>query len=378
MTSSTSAAGVGPGSAAAAAEPASARQPVWQRLLQVGVGVGLAAFLLGWALPHFAHTTWSDVWAVLRGIPWTTAVGLFGLMLAGLWLYTFTVTGSLPRIGHLHAFTVNVSGSAVGNLLPAGGAAGAAATYKQLRSWGFTRRAISTSLIVSGVWNVLARLLLPVVAIVVMLLFAGDLNPAVMKAAGLGALGGAVVLGLFVTMLVSERACRSIGGWLHRSLHRVPALRRAEVPLDEHLMVQRTQTISVVRTGWLSMTFGMVGFFGMNYLLFWFCLNTVGVQLPFPYMFFAFALSRLLTSVTITPGGVGVSETGVAALLVGWGADPAQAAAGVVLYSLYVHFLEVPLGALGWVGWWLSPKSQPSDTASARTAAEVGSPELAA
>ena len=110
MTSSTSAASVGPGAGAA-----SAGQPVWQRLLQVGVGVGLAAFLLGWALPHFAHTTWSDVWAVLRGIPWTTAVGLFGLMLAGLWLYTFTVTGSLPRIGHLHAFTVNVSGSAVGN-----------------------------------------------------------------------------------------------------------------------------------------------------------------------------------------------------------------------------------------------------------------------
>jgi len=69
-----------------------------------------------------------------------------------------------------------------------------------------------------------------------------------------------------------------------------------------------------------------------------------------------FALSRLLTSVTVTPGGVGVSETGVAALLVGWGANPAQATAGVVLYSLYVHFLEVPLGALGWLAWWLGPK----------------------
>jgi uncharacterized membrane protein YbhN (UPF0104 family) len=77
-------------------------------------------------------------------------------------------------------------------------------------------------------------------------------------------------------------------------------------------------------------------------------------------MFFAFALSRLLTSVTVTPGGVGVSETGVAALLVGWGANPAQATAGVVLYSLYVHFLEVPLGALGWLAWWASPKVEPT------------------
>ena len=42
--------------------------------------------------------------------------------------------------------------------------------------------------------------------------------------------------------------------------------------------------------------FGLVGFFGMNYLLFWFCQNTVGVQFPFAYMFFAFALSRRLTA----------------------------------------------------------------------------------
>ena len=90
------------------------------------------------------------MWAVLQGIPATTAFGLFLLMVLGLWLYTFTITGSLPHLPHVKAFIVNVSGSAVGNLLPAGGAAGAAATYQQLRSWGFGRRAISTSLIVTG------------------------------------------------------------------------------------------------------------------------------------------------------------------------------------------------------------------------------------
>lgn len=338
-------------------EPPIQRRVTWVRALQVVAGLGLAVGLLGWALPHFAHTTWGDVWAVLRGIPLTTASGLFLLMVLGLWLYTFTFTGSLPRLPHVKAFIVNVSGSAVGNLLPAGGAAGAAATYKQLRSWGFTRRAISTSLIVTGVWNVLARLLLPIVGIALMIFFAGDLNPAVMRAASAGAIGGTALLALFITMLVSARACQRIARFAERALGFLPFVRHAEPSLSQHVMDQRTQTISVVRRGWLSMTFGLVGFFGMNYLLFWFCQNTVGVQFPFPYMFFAFALSRLLTSVTVTPGGVGVSETGVAALLVGWGANPAQATAGVVLYSLYVHFLEVPLGLLGWVGWWFTKKS---------------------
>ncbi len=336
----------------------------WVRVLQVVAGLGLAVGLLGWALPHFAHTTWGEVWAVLRGIPLTTALGLFLLMVLGLWMYTFTVTGSLPRLPHVKAFIVNVSGSAVGNLLPAGGAAGAAATYKQLRSWGFTRRAISTSLIVTGVWNLMARLLLPILGIALMLAFAADLNPAVMRAAGVGAIGGVAVLALFITVLTSESAAQRIGLWLQRVLGFLPVVRHAQPSLSQHIMDQRHQTIAVVRHGWHSMTFGLIGFFGMNYLLFWFCLNTVGVQFPFPYMFFAFALSRLLTSVTVTPGGVGVSETGVAALLVGWGANPAQATAGVVLYSLYVHFLEVPLGLLGWVGWWLSPKQTPADRVS--------------
>lgn len=354
----------GPGDVIDSADAAGQRV-TWVRVLQVAAGLCLAVGLLGWALPYFAHTTWGDVWAVLRGIPLTTASGLLLLMVLGLWLYTFTVTGSLPGLPHVKAFIVNVSGSAVGNLLPAGGAAGAAATYKQLRSWGFTRRDISTSLVVTGVWNVLARLLLPIVGIALMIFFAADLNPAVMRAAAVGAIGGVGVLLLFITMLVSERACRVIAVVLQRLLSFLPFVRHAEPSLSQHIMDQRTQTISVVRNGWLSMTFGLVGFFGMNYLLFWFCQNTVGVQFPFAYMFFAFALSRLLTSVTVTPGGVGVSETGVAALLVGWGANPAQATAGVVLYSLYVHFLEVPLGLLGWVGWWFSPKADPPDSGAA-------------
>jgi len=344
----------------AVARPARRRRVPWIRVLQVVGGLGLAVGLLGWALPYFAHTTWADVWAVLRGIPATTAFGLFLIMVLGLWLYTFTFTGSIPHLPHVKAFIVNICGSAVGNLLPAGGAAGAAATYKQLRSWGYPRRAISTSLIVTGVWNIMARLLLPIIGIGLMIFFAGDLNPAVMRAAAIGAVGGIIVLAVFITMLASETACRAIGRWLERTFRFLPFVRNAEPRLGQHVLDQRHQTIAVVRHGWLSMSFGLVGFFGMNYLLFWFCQNTVGVQFPFPYMFFAFALSRLLTSVTVTPGGVGVSETGVAALLVGWGANPAQATAGVVLYSLYVHFLEVPLGALGWVAWWLGPKSDHS------------------
>ena len=114
------------------------------------------------------------------------------------------------------ALIVNVCGSSVGNLLPGGGAAGVAVTYTQLRSWGIARRDISTSFIVTGVWNVLARLALPVVGILIMLTQAGQLNPLVLNVALTGATGGILVLGAFIAVLASERAAQVAGRILDR------------------------------------------------------------------------------------------------------------------------------------------------------------------
>jgi uncharacterized membrane protein YbhN (UPF0104 family) len=121
-----------------------------------------------------------------------------------------------------------------------------------------------------------------------------------------------------------------------------------------HDMRQRIN--EVVRTGWLQMTLGMVGFFGFYYLLFVLIMNAVDVVMPLGILFAAFAIGRLITAVGITPGGVGLTESATVVALVGWGADPAGAAAGVFLFSIFTHLMEVPLGAVGWLAWSLSPR----------------------
>lgn len=330
------------------------RRQVVQGLLGLGVAVGL----LVWGLPHFAGTTWAEVFNILRTIGVGTALELLALMLCGLWLYTFTLTGSLPGLSHPKALILNVCGSSVGNLLPGGGAAGVAATYGICRSWGFSRRDISTSVIVSGVWNVLGRVALPVVGAGVLLTDASTLPKAVVRGGAIGAVVGLALLVLFVAVIVSERAATVIGRGLDKALgplwHKSRGSR--EMSIDELVHDIRGRLNSVVRTGWLSMTFGLFGFFGVYYLLFWFCLDTVGVQVSFAHVFAAYAVGRLLSTVGITPGGVGITETGTAAVLIGFGADPAAATAGVVLFSIYIHLLEIPLGAIGWVVWGVSRK----------------------
>ena len=337
--------------------------PRTKQLLQFTLGIVLAAVLLVWGLPHFAQTSWGEIWRIIRSIPLTHAIFFQLLMLGGLWCYTFTFTGSLRGLSHPKALVINLCGSSVSNLLPGGGAVGLATTYAMCRSWGFSRRATSTSVIVTGVWNILARIALPVVAILVLYVGGVTLPGALTQLAVAGSLTGAGLIVAFAAIMASERAAQAIGSFLDRLLR--PLLRRRRrtgtMSIEDLVRDLRARINDVVAHGWLQMTLGMIGFFGLYYALFVLIMRDTGVQLPLNLLFAAYAIGRLLSAVGITPGGVGITETATTVVLVGWGADPAAATAGVVLFSIFTHVMEVPLGALGWVLWSLSTKVEPPD-----------------
>lgn len=335
--------------------------PRTRKTLQAVVGIGLAVALLMWGLPYFAETTWAKIWEVIATIPLSHAVGFQLLMLLGLWCYTFTFTGSLPGLTHSKALIVNLCGSSVSNLLPGGGAVGLAATYAICRSWGFSRRATSTSVVVTGVWNVLARIALPVIAIAV-LWFSGVTLPGSLTDLALaGMLTGLAILGALVAIIASERAAQAIGRGLDAVIGPLVRRRRPDSTMRISALVSdlRGRIKHVVSHSWWSMTLGMIGFFGAYFVLFVLIMRGTGVTLPLNLLFAAYAIGRLLTTIGITPGGIGVTEVATSVVLVGWGADPGGAAAGLVLFSIFTHLMEVPLGALGWLLWTVSPKTAP-------------------
>lgn len=348
-------------------EPPHLPKPTWRTVLSAIAGVSLAAVLIIFVLPWVGGVTWHEIFVSFRKVGWLTCVELFALVVLGLWCYTFTLTGSLPGLSHIRALIMNVSGSAAGNLLPGGGAAGVATTYLMARSWGFVRREISTSIIVSGVWNVLARVALPLLGIAALSLSDNALPPSVRKAAWWAGLTGLVLLVAFIAILVSPKLTLTVAKWLDRRIAPLIARfrrgsKKGQLPkLGELVVDQRTRIASVTRTGWLPMTLGLVGFMGVYFFLFWRTFNAVGVNLPWVNLFAAYAIGRLLTAVGVTPGGVGITETGTLAVLRAWGADPAAAAAGVLLFGFFTHILELPLGAAGWLAWWKSPKETPRD-----------------
>jgi putative heme transporter len=298
------------------------------RLLASAASLGLAAWLLIALIPTIGGVGWTAIGDQLARVGPAALLGLTALWLTGLWTYTYVLTGSMPGLRHSQAFALNAAGSAISNVLPFGGAAGIAVTAAMASSWGHSARAITTSAIVTGVWNAGARVALPLAALAV---HGAAIDRDVL-------LITATATAAFAATLLALTRLR----WLGRLLGGRAA---------RFLLRLRRETRTVIRTGWRTMTLGMAAYLTLQALLLWCCLAVTGVHLAPGPAVAAFAVSRLLTLAVVTPGGFGVSENGTIALLIALGTPAAPAVAGVLLFAGFTYLAEIPMGGLAWLTW---------------------------
>ncbi|MDO5502588.1 MAG: lysylphosphatidylglycerol synthase transmembrane domain-containing protein [Actinomycetia bacterium] len=339
-------------------------------IVRTVLGIAAAIALLGWALPTITGTSWGEIIDVLSTVPYWALGACFALALAFLYAYALTLKASLPGLTHWRAMILNTAGTAVSKAFPGGGAVGLAATILICRTWGFPMRAISTSAVVTGVWNTMTRVALPVLAIA--LLAISDLSmPRVLRQAAVAAaVTGVIVIAVFTGIIWSARVAEIAGGFVDRIASR---FRKAHRPnrIREAMTDTRSQIIERVRASWHWLTLGMIGFFAAQYGIFLISLHVTGIQMGIAAGFAAFAIGRLLTAVGITPGGIGITETGTAAALVALGAPASQAGAAVVLMAIFTNIVELPLGILAWVAWVID-RRQGERRAAEEFAAEQG------
>jgi uncharacterized membrane protein YbhN (UPF0104 family) len=322
------------------------------RIVAAVGSVAAAVALLALALPAIVNAGWSAIAAQLAALPVWTLLGLAALWFVGLWTYTFVLTGSLPGLRHTQALVLNCAGSGISNLVPFGGAVGVAVTFAMAGSWGHPRRAIAVSTVVSGAWNVLSRLALPAVGLAVLIASGRLPDRRLTIAAAVTTLVLVCLVAIGVAVMVGDGTSRW-GARLSGRLDAAPQT-RARVWLrriGNALSQLREGSVEVVRAGWGQLTVGMFGYLGMQYLLFWACLAATSTHVSVAVSVAAFALSRLLATVPVTPGGVGVTESGTAALLVAMGAAGAPAAAALLLFGIFTHAAEIPTGGVAWLTW---------------------------
>jgi putative heme transporter len=313
------------------------------------------AVLFGVALPRLTGAHYGEVWATLTGLGWWHFSEVTAVWLVTMWCYTGVMVGSLPGLRRSQALTMNFAGSAVANVVPFGGAVGVGATYAMSRSWGFTIPSITRSIVVSGFWNIFAKLGIPVAALA-LLSFSGQATSGLVVASliGVGLLIGMV--SMFALVLRSDPLARSIGLLAERlSSALVALIRKPPVTgLQERFIAFRHDSVGLLRNNWPRLTFWMVLYTLGQFTILLLCVRFLGAGtdgVGWIEVFAAFAFNRLLTTIPLTPSGVGIAETGTVALLTAFGAATNPATAAVLLYSAFTYLFEIPLGLGGWATW---------------------------
>jgi len=326
-----------------------------RRVAEVLVSLAVTVAIFAFAIPAITGSKYSEIFDELDILTWGQFAALFVAWLAVMYTYTGVLTNALRGLNHPQALVVNFAGSAVSNVVPFGGAVGVAATYAMTMSWGFEVPAVTLAILVTGIWNVFLKLALPTIALLILVATgsatAGLVAPALIGLALL--IAGIMALTLILRSeqladrvgAVSERA----GRWLFRLVRRAPPTTWHQAVLDF-----RHQSIDLLRTRWRQLTLWMIVYNAGQFALLLLCVRALGAdthELGWIEVLAAFAFANVLTTIAITPSGVGFVEAGAVAALIAFGGPEAASAAAVFLFRGFTYLMEIPLGAVGWLVW---------------------------
>lgn len=331
----------------------------WSRLRFI-LSWTTALALVGVGLPRAVNISWQGVMPVLKSLHWPAVIALLAVWLLGLFVHSFVLTAAAPSLSHRRALTLNVTGSAVSNVVPLGGAAGVELNRRMMRAWGIDTRTFTGFTFLTNLWDVGSKLLLPVIAVIA-LAHAGEAVTAPLRLASLvGALAFTGVTA-FATMLLLSPRCATVLGHAIEALLRpgLRLVRRRELDVAGALLEIRRECAHLIANGWLRMSLGIGGYVALQGLLLGLCLHLTGAGNTWAEVLAGFAVERMLTIVPITPGGIGIADLGLVGVLLALGGDPAGVTAAAVLYRVFVFAVEIPVGG-GTLGLWLLGHRQTS------------------
>jgi uncharacterized protein (TIRG00374 family) len=346
------------------------RKSPTRRAIEILLSLSVVAVIFVFVIPAVTGSHYSDIWDQISRLDPLEFLVLFAIWAAGMLAYTGVLVNTLPGLRVTQALTVNFAGSAVSNVMPFGGALGVGATYAIDMSWGFSVPSVTLSILVSGIWNVFAKLAMPLLALV-LLLISGHATGKLLIPALLGLVALVTAATVLVLVMRSEQLATRVGTLGQRVTDATcRLLRRDQVPdVVKAVLDFRHQSTSLIHERWLPISLWIFMFNFIQYLLLLACIRAIGIEgLTWVEVFAAFAFARLLETIPITPSGVGFVETGAAGALISFGGNGDASTAAIFLFRGFVYLLEIPMGAIAWVVWasvrsWRKPITPPASPA---------------
>jgi len=324
-----------------------------RRSIGIAIGLALVVATFAFVLPQIAN--YRDVWEVFERLSLPDAAFLALAVVFNLSTFGPTWMVALPHLRYRQAFVVSQASTASTYIAPGGPTVGIAVSLAMLKGWGFEPRAIARATTLTGVWNQLAVLGFPAVALAFLTL-EGGANPLLQTVALIGLACFCVFAGGFALGLASKRIARKAGDLAaHIATFMLHLIRRGPSRFNGSSFVRfRNETIGLIARRWHLLTFWTLAGQLTTFLVLLVSLRVLGVsggQVDLVEAFAAFSIVRLAQSLPITPGGVGVVELGLIAVLTGFGGSNAGVVAAVLLYRVLTLVPTLVLGLIAGATW---------------------------
>ncbi|WP_034269909.1 lysylphosphatidylglycerol synthase transmembrane domain-containing protein [Actinospica robiniae] len=362
----------GPGSAEPAGSTSGAVRPeaeqerrrrLRHRLTQaLAIAVIIAVF--AFIFPRIA--SYGAAWRVVSSMtaPWILA--LAGVTVLNLVVNWWFITACLPGLGLPRAAAMNLSSTAVANTVPGGGAIALGVSWNMASAWGFSGEQFTLYTLVSGLWSQFAKFGTPAVALIA-LSAVGSANRSLVLATILGTAVFLAALGAVIAALHSDGFMAALGRAAQRFMDWLTGLFHRQGPrhVERGFLDFKHQAAHLLATrGWL-ISISVLASDLVGWLVQLACLRACGVgaaEVSWEKSFAGYALIRLLTTIPITPGGLGITEVGLTAYLASGlgGAATDRIAAAILLARALTFVVPIPLGAVNFTVWkWLRRRDDP-------------------
>jgi uncharacterized protein (TIRG00374 family) len=338
---------------AEAPEPAKKKSSLKKRVAIGGVGIAVLVGTFVFILPRIAD--YRSVWDVVQDLTWPQ-IGLLVLTVIGnLATYAPPWMAALPGLHYRQATVLTLASTASTYIAPGGAAVGIGASYAMLRGWGLKGRPVTIAVAVTGVWNQFAMLGFPVIALAALTL-QHEKSGLLQTVALIGLVVFVVAVAGFAAGLSTPQLARRVGDLAARiSSWGLKLIRRKPVTWDGRSFVRwRNETVRLLARRWHVLTLATLAGQLTVFLVMLASLRVCGVSahdVTFIEAFAAWSLARLLGSLPITPGGLGIVEVGLTGVLVGFGGKNADVVAAVLIYRFLTIVPTLLLGLVAGATW---------------------------
>ena len=326
----------------------------WRRraiFFVISVGAVVATFVF--VLPQIASYT--QVWRIISDASWQDAIVLAAVTVLNIVTFAPQWSAVLPGLDFKRALYVTQASTASTYVSPGGAAVGIAVSVGMLRGYGFKSRSIALGVTLVSVWNQLALFGFPVLAFVLLALTGvTDHLLRTVAVVGFGVFVASVVA--FALAFGSAHVARWTGDFIAHVVSSLRGLvRRSPAQFSGASFVDfRNETAKLLADRWQRLTIWTLVSQMTVFVVLLACLRALEVpssQVGITEAFAAWAVLRVIGSLPITPGGIGIVELGLTGALTGFGGHKAPVVASVLVYRFLTIAPTLAVGLWGVVAW---------------------------